>query len=89
MLTPGRGPAPLPPGPTSPHRARLDASGSYPSSDEAQAATSRGMRGTRWIGGPHAEDRPPFLAATASSRSLSAAFAFPSFPQVSQRRSAV
>jgi hypothetical protein len=49
---------------------RLDASGSYPSSDEAQAATARGMRGTRWIGGPHAEAAGPslFLSVAPSGR---------------------
>jgi hypothetical protein len=49
---------------------RLDASGSYPSSDEAQAATARGMRGTRWIGGPHAEAASPslFLSVASSGR---------------------
>jgi hypothetical protein len=49
---------------------RLDASGSYPSSDEAQAATARGKRGTRWIGGPHAEAAGPshFLSVVPSGR---------------------
>jgi hypothetical protein len=49
---------------------RLEASRSYPSSDEARAATARGMRGTSWIGGPHAEAAGPslFLSVAPSGR---------------------
>jgi hypothetical protein len=38
---------------------RLEPSGSYPELGWGRAATTRGMRGIRWTGDPHAEAAPP------------------------------